>query len=405
MQSNFSMNGLQNSNEFLPKQENSLGPIEDQLLSSQNMNSLNQLCNNASLELIGSKDSNKHLEPVESKENHKNLDNQENRKRELQDISNSRIHEIAKRKSIAKHIELISSDWKPRSWYTFALVAFSLCLFLYAYISYIWIHIIPYYTYYNPNNLFLTFKKSLIGFLTLILIHIIFQLGMVSYLRTIFEDPGGVPHDWKLSDRNIINSKKMLSKQNIKLTTERMLGGSIRICRVCVQQKPDRTHHCSSCQRCVLRMDHHCPWVNNCVGFNNHKFFILFIFWLVVGSFFVDISLLMDIVLIFLKKSASADSMIGFNQLNTLWVFFIAFFFGFSLSFFLLFHIKMILWNETTLQTISPSYRNENPFDLGFKKNFLSFFGNDWKYWLVPTRYSIPGDGISFEINEDFEPA
>ena len=34
-----------------------------------------------------------------------------------------------------------------------------------------------------------------------------------------------------------------------------------RTCRKCKVFKPPRAHHCSICQRCVLKMDHHCPWV------------------------------------------------------------------------------------------------------------------------------------------------
>ncbi|GAB5588653.1 hypothetical protein Unana1_03553 [Umbelopsis nana] len=48
-------------------------------------------------------------------------------------------------------------------------------------------------------------------------------------------------------------------------------------CKKCNCWKPDRTHHCSICDECVLKMDHHCPWVNGCVGYNNYRFFIQFL--------------------------------------------------------------------------------------------------------------------------------
>lgn len=46
-------------------------------------------------------------------------------------------------------------------------------------------------------------------------------------------------------------------------------------------QKPARSKHCSMCKACVGRLDHHCAWVNRCVGENNQRYFFIFLFTLV----------------------------------------------------------------------------------------------------------------------------
>jgi len=57
-------------------------------------------------------------------------------------------------------------------------------------------------------------------------------------------------------------------------------------CLKCNCVKPPRAHHCSVCQRCILKMDHHCPWVNNCVGKYNQKHFILFMFYIFLACLY-----------------------------------------------------------------------------------------------------------------------
>ena len=47
-------------------------------------------------------------------------------------------------------------------------------------------------------------------------------------------------------------------------------------CGKCSSVKPPRTHHCAICKACVRRMDHHCPWIANCVGEDNLKDFLRF---------------------------------------------------------------------------------------------------------------------------------
>ncbi|KAI1387207.1 zf-DHHC-domain-containing protein [Hypoxylon trugodes] len=48
-----------------------------------------------------------------------------------------------------------------------------------------------------------------------------------------------------------------------------------QVCRTCGLLKPPRSKHCSVCKRCVHRMDHHCVFINNCVGYGNQHYFLL----------------------------------------------------------------------------------------------------------------------------------
>jgi len=51
----------------------------------------------------------------------------------------------------------------------------------------------------------------------------------------------------------------------------------LQYCEVCEGYKAPRSHHCRKCGRCVMKMDHHCPWINTCCGHLNHGNFCLFL--------------------------------------------------------------------------------------------------------------------------------
>jgi palmitoyltransferase len=49
------------------------------------------------------------------------------------------------------------------------------------------------------------------------------------------------------------------------------------LCPECKVIRSARSRHCAICNHCVERFDHHCPWINNCVGIKNHNAFLFFL--------------------------------------------------------------------------------------------------------------------------------
>ncbi|KAK7603810.1 hypothetical protein V9T40_003809 [Parthenolecanium corni] len=219
------------------------------------------------------------------------------------------------------------------------------------------------------------------------------------------------------------------------------------ICKKCIKPKPHRTHHCSICNTCVLLMDHHCPWLNNCVGHFNRRYFLMFMIYIVIGIIFI---------IIFGVEIAYQELWLNYNDVNE-----VPELYGYSVNVntslpkedwivnpanaeanaiiseekyrsirrrcvafvgiicvgvliaigtLLYGHCKMISKGETSIEKhINNSERKKykaknevyvNPYDFGRRKNWMIFLGiyngskRTWRHILLPSPHKPFGDGL-----------
>ncbi len=136
---------------------------------------------------------------------------------------------------------------------------------------------------------------------------------------------------------------------------------------ICHIFKPERCHHCSACNRCVLNMDHHCPWVNNCIGFYNRKFFLLMLFYILTTLAILVIGMLRGIYEVFANiadfKAIYLIRILPFALSVAL--------FGILFCFFK-FHLNLVFTNVTTIETLDRK-RSNSPVPLPNNVKILNF--------------------------------
>lgn len=222
----------------------------------------------------------------------------------------------------------------------------------------------------------------------LVTVFLLAGVGMTlwSFYRAVFSDPGSPPPEDEWLGLPYYRGRPLepVATESTEIRVDRM-ERRVRYCRHCHQHKPDRAHHCRQLQRCVLRMDHFCPWVNNAVGMRNHKFFVLFCFWCAVLCSYGFVSI---VSLISVFSSWDMSLWGGIDVLACVVGFYSAIF-GATLWGFGGFHMWLVLRNQTTLEQM----RDDRRWDTGSKRdNWVEVFGT--RHWFLPIDSSNVVDGV-----------
>jgi palmitoyltransferase len=204
----------------------------------------------------------------------------------------------------------------------------------------------------------------------LIFFHIWLTLMMTSYFQCVFTDPGRPPVEW-------LNAVAALPHPRYAVCAKSKL------------YKPPRSHFDSITRQLVLNMDHFCPWVNNTVGFFNRKFFCLFLLYTSLTCLWAAATTLPH----FSEWSNNADAQggpvpWGFLTLGYLVIDSV---FGVMLVGFFVFHAKLAVDNETSIEHGESCRRyNVTP-----RRNWETVFGRSPYLWFVPVYADGPaGDGV-----------
>jgi len=124
-----------------------------------------------------------------------------------------------------------------------------------------------------------------------------------------------------------------------------------RWCRRCSAPRPERAHHCSACGRCVLKFDHHCVWLGyKCIGHRTHTAFVHFLLCITLLAIYI-------VVLASSTVYYAFTNPYGIDETTPLHALFLTFFgavITLVIGSFLIYHIYLIMTNQTTFEHLSP---------------------------------------------------
>ncbi|AFZ80765.1 zinc finger protein DHHC domain-containing protein [Theileria equi strain WA] len=221
--------------------------------------------------------------------------------------------------------------------------------------------------------------------------HALIILLIWSFVMTSVTEPGYIPSECITPEYTRCTGAWKLDSNCIYECNERKRNGEFRYCKVENCYKPDRAHFCRKLGKNVLKMDHYCPWVSNCIGFYNYKFFFQTLFYSNSVNIFMLNHIYHEFFKVYYDQNSTFNELFYLALIGTLITIITLIIFPF-----MLFHLWLISINKTTIEFCEWKASGSYNYNLGIISNFKQVFGTNILFWFLPIGYPV-GDGLHFK--------
>lgn len=171
----------------------------------------------------------------------------------------------------------------------------------------------------------------------------------------------------------------------------------VRWCSTCRIIRPPRASHCSDCDRCVEKFDHHCPWVGNCIGKRNYRYFVIFLLSCTFLCAYLCSFSVLRLVWLAQENPGFVNAVLTspISLILTIYTFFIFW----SVGGLFAYHQYLTSIALTTHEEMKSTFSSKSPYSEGYLINFVSVWCPPCYPSYYPSSYGSRAGGLLDDLD------